>query len=248
MIGFGTVFSAASIAFALVVQGYYKPQELFQKARFADEILGGVLGLVQAAIIFGAVLIILDSFFRLPGLRARPAGAAVPARLLGWPRRVADRRVLPLDADPGHLPADRVPDPEQHPVALPTARLSRRRSGDPGRPTLEAGRALLGARLVRDDETGRRVGRIVEVEAYIGRDDRASHARFGETDRNRVMFGPPGQAYVYLVYGMYDCLNVVTEPEGSPGRPAHPRGRATRGDRADAPRPDRPGRARAAGR
>ena len=61
-----------------------------------------------------------------------------------------------------------------------------------------------------------RVGRIVELEAYIGREDRASHARFGETTRNRVMFGPPGHAYVYLVYGMYDCLNVVTEPAGDP--------------------------------
>jgi DNA-3-methyladenine glycosylase len=60
------------------------------------------------------------------------------------------------------------------------------------------------------------VGRIVELEAYIGEEDRASHARFGETDRNRVMYGPPGHAYVYLVYGMYDCLNVVTETSGRP--------------------------------
>jgi DNA-3-methyladenine glycosylase len=91
-------------------------------------------------------------------------------------------------------------------------------------PTLEAARALLGARLVRDavpatdDEPGlaRRVGRIVEIEAYIGEDDLASHARFGPTDRNRVMYGPPGTAYVYLVYGMHHCLNVVTEPAGRP--------------------------------
>jgi DNA-3-methyladenine glycosylase len=60
------------------------------------------------------------------------------------------------------------------------------------------------------------VGRIVELEAYIGQDDQASHARFGQTGRNEVMYGPPGIAYVYLVYGMYDCLNVVTEPPGSP--------------------------------
>jgi DNA-3-methyladenine glycosylase len=56
----------------------------------------------------------------------------------------------------------------------------------------------------------------VEVEAYIGEDDRASHARFGPTARNRVMYGPAGIAYVYLVYGMYDCLNVVTEEAGRP--------------------------------
>jgi DNA-3-methyladenine glycosylase len=104
----------------------------------------------------------------------------------------------------------------------------------PGRPfprdvlagdTLAAARALLGARLVRDpsaepddslDGGERRVGRIVEVEAYIGEADRASHARMGPTPRNRVMFGPPGVAYVYLVYGMHHCLNVVTEPAPRP--------------------------------
>ena len=80
--------------------------------------------------------------------------------------------------------------------------------------SVAAARALLGARLVRSDARGVRVGRIVEVEAYVGTDDRASHARFGPTKRNGVMFGPPGYAYVYLVYGMYHCLNVVTEPRG----------------------------------
>ncbi len=72
MIGFGTIFLAASIALALVAQGFYKPQPLFVKARFADEILGGILGLVQAAIIFGAVLIILDTFFKFSGFGDDP--------------------------------------------------------------------------------------------------------------------------------------------------------------------------------
>jgi len=84
------------------------------------------------------------------------------------------------------------------------------------RPTLLVARELLGQRLVRHWEGHRLAGRIVEVEAYIGIDDLASHARFGKTKRNAAMFGPPGCAYVYLIYGMYACLNLVTEAENFP--------------------------------
>jgi uncharacterized membrane protein required for colicin V production len=72
MIGFGTVYLASTVAFALVMQGFYKPQPLFQRARFADEIIGGILGLIEAALIFGVVLVILDSFFRIPGIPTDP--------------------------------------------------------------------------------------------------------------------------------------------------------------------------------
>jgi DNA-3-methyladenine glycosylase len=81
------------------------------------------------------------------------------------------------------------------------------------RPAAEVARDLVGKILVH----GRTAGRIVEVEAYLGRNDRAAHAWHGLTMRTKVLFGPPGHAYVYFVYGMYDCLNVVAEPEGSPG-------------------------------
>jgi uncharacterized membrane protein required for colicin V production len=72
MIGFGTVFVAASLAFALVVQGFYKPQPLYAKARYVDEINGGLLGLVQAGLILIAVIVILGSFFLIPGIAKDP--------------------------------------------------------------------------------------------------------------------------------------------------------------------------------
>ncbi len=75
-------------------------------------------------------------------------------------------------------------------------------------------RELLGNYLIREEEGKCLIVKIVETEGYLGPQDLAAHSRFGETQRNRVMFGPPGFAYVYLIYGMYYCLNVVTEKEG----------------------------------
>jgi DNA-3-methyladenine glycosylase len=77
-------------------------------------------------------------------------------------------------------------------------------------------KALLGKALVHVDGGVRRVARIVETEAYHGEDDEASHARFGPTRRAGIMFGPPGFAYVYLVYGRSHCMNAVTGADGSP--------------------------------
>jgi DNA-3-methyladenine glycosylase len=82
------------------------------------------------------------------------------------------------------------------------------------RDTTVVARELLGKHLVRVMSAGQRVGRIVEVEAYLGPHDLAAHSSRGLTERTKIMFGPPGYSYVYLIYGVHHCLNVVTEPEG----------------------------------
>jgi DNA-3-methyladenine glycosylase len=81
------------------------------------------------------------------------------------------------------------------------------------RSTVEVARGLLGKVLVH----GPTAGIIVETEAYLGGEDLAAHSARGLTGRTRVVFGPPGHAYVYLIYGMYECLNLVAERDGRPG-------------------------------
>jgi DNA-3-methyladenine glycosylase len=86
------------------------------------------------------------------------------------------------------------------------------------RDTVTVARELLGKVLVHREGAGRTTsGIIAETEAYPGGDDLASHSAAGITDRTRVIFGPPGHAYVYLSYGMHECMNIVTESAGKPG-------------------------------
>lgn len=93
--------------------------------------------------------------------------------------------------------------PKPKPRILPQSYFSR--------PTLVVARSLVGKYLVRKNGKGAILGKIIEVEAYIGTEDKACHASKGRTARTEVLFGPPGMSYVYLIYGMYHMLNVVTE-------------------------------------
>lgn len=105
---------------------------------------------------------------------------------------------------------------------MPRARRPRTAKASPlprrfyARPCLDVARELVGCHLVHHGQHGTLRGRIVEVEAYVHEEDQACHARFGRTKRASILYGPPGHAYVFLIYGMYDCFNVVCEPEHSP--------------------------------
>jgi DNA-3-methyladenine glycosylase len=84
------------------------------------------------------------------------------------------------------------------------------------RPAAEVAADLLGCTLVHDAPDGRVAGRLVEVEAYQGPEDLAAHSARGRTPRNAVMFGPPGHLYVYLIYGLHHCANIVAGPGAKP--------------------------------
>lgn len=81
----------------------------------------------------------------------------------------------------------------------------------------EVARELLGKLIVRSTAEKKIAGRIVEVEAYLGADDLAAHSAAGQTERNAVLFGPPGHAYVYFIYGVHHCLNISCLPKGDAG-------------------------------
>ena len=96
----------------------------------------------------------------------------------------------------------------------PTQRFSRTHISIAQR--VQVARSLIGKYLIRAIDGQEIAGKIIEVEAYVGPEDKACHASKGRTQRTEVLFGPPGVAYVYLIYGMYHCLNVVTEREEFP--------------------------------
>ena len=121
-------------------------------------------------------------------------------------------------------------------IDLPELRAQMLREEFFARDARVVARALVGTRLVHVQGDHVQIARIAETEAYRGPNDRACHARFGDTPRTRHIFGTPGTAYCFLVYGMHDCFNVVTRAKGS-GHAVLLRGAVllTPGARADGP-------------
>ena len=221
MLAFLLVFIALAVASSIIIQGFYKRTDIYAAHPVVDDIVGGLLGLLQGFVVLTIMIIILNSHVPPEGAgqvtELSTAQDATPDRLEhcrrdpGQPRAAAGPRpVAPAAGRRGReVPLSRTqPGPDAAVAGPPFPRPILAQD------TVAAARALLGARLVRIEHSSVRVAKIVEVEAYLGGDDLASHARRGRTPRNAAMFGPPGHAYVYLVYGMYECLNVVTEAVG----------------------------------
>jgi DNA-3-methyladenine glycosylase len=125
-----------------------------------------------------------------------------------------ERRASP----PGHLATGRARTPvTPHPHESALDRLTWLNAEFFNRDPRRVARALLGKLLIRRIPSGILAGRIVETEAYLGEGDAAAHAAAGHTARNSVLFGPPGHAYVYFIYGAHYCLNVSCLPEGKAG-------------------------------
>jgi DNA-3-methyladenine glycosylase len=117
-------------------------------------------------------------------------------------------------ARPRRAPARQMPAPALTPSL---ARTNTLKADFFNRDPRRVARALLGKLLIRKTPVGILAGRIVETEAYLGKDDAAAHSAAGQTPRNSVLFGPPGYAYVYFIYGAHYCLNVSCLPEGDAG-------------------------------
>ena len=100
---------------------------------------------------------------------------------------------------------------------IPIGRVAWLKVGFFDRDPRRVARALLGKLLIRKTPRGMLAGRIVETEAYLGEDDEAAHSFVGKTARNAVLFGPPGRAYVYFIYGNHYCLNVSCLGDGIAG-------------------------------
>jgi DNA-3-methyladenine glycosylase len=122
--------------------------------------------------------------------------------------------IATLDGDPFALWCAAVPrKPSAPPLSIAALRAQRLGAAWYARSPIAVARGLVGCALVHGD----RAGMIVETEAYLGPEDRASHARFGPTARTAVMFGPGGVSYVYLCYGVHEMFNIVAGADGRPG-------------------------------